>query len=382
MKSGLEIIVQTKDLIRSLSFTWSVVEKRNVINALNNVKLTAIGSKLEIGATDIDLYLNQSLGAEVIKEGHTTVSTQTLSDIVKRINDAEIKLVQNQGSDKLEIIGKNCRFELLTLPADKFPQMEEVSSEKSVTLPCKEFSRMLEYTSFAMSQEETRYNLYGLYMHMKDGKFCNAATDGHRLSLAVFADQKGAKEDIGVIVPKKTVHEIHKIAKDSSNIESNIIITFAENRIKFELDNCQVVSKLIDQVFPDYSNFIPQDNESILEIDRKLLASAIDRVAAITVDKFRAIKLSIANNSINITASGEAKGAAAENLSFSDEDNEYCSFKGDDIAIGFNPRYLGEVLGAIKEDKVSLLLSDAQSPVLIKTAVDSGDSFVVMPVKV
>lgn len=381
MKAGLEIIVQTKDLMRGLGFTWSVVEKRNVINALNNVKLTAISNKLEIGATDIDLYLNQSLGAEVIKEGHTTVSAQTLSDIVKRIHDEEIKLVQQQGSDKLELIGKNCRFELLTLPADKFPNMEEVSSKQTITLPCKELARMLEYTSFAMSQEETRYNLYGLYMHMDNDKFCNAATDGHRLSLATFATNSSA-DQLGVIVPKKTVNELGKIIKDPSNVESNIKITFAENRIKFEMDNCQIVSKLIDQVFPEYSNFIPQDNESVLEVNRKMLASAIDRVAAITVDKFRAVKITIDKESLKITASGEAKGAASEMLPFSDQEKEYCSFKGDELAIGFNPKYLGEVLGAIKEERVSLFLNDTQSPVLIKTTIDSGDSFVVMPVKV
>lgn len=381
MKAGLEIIVQTKDLIRALSFTSSVVEKRNIVSALNNVKLSAVGNNLQIGATDIDLYLNLSIGAEVIKEGHTTVSTQTLADIVRRINDTEIKLVQQQGSEKLELIGRNCKFELLTLPADKFPSMEEVASDTKITLPCKEFARMLDYTSFAMSQEETRYNLYGLYMHIAEDKFCNAATDGHRLSLATFAADK-AMENIGVIVPKKTVHELHKIIKDPSNIDSDIIITFAENRIKFELENCQIVSKLIDQNFPEYSNFIPKDNESVLEVDRKMLASAIDRVAAITVDKFRAVKMAIADNSLTITASGEAKGAASERLPFSDEDKEYCSFKGEEVAIGFNPKYLGEVLSAIKGDRVSLFLNDTQSPVLIKTEMGSDDSFVVMPVKV
>ena len=170
MKAGFEIIVQTKDLQHVLGFANSVVEKRNVTDALNNIKLTAKNNFLEIGATDVDLYLNQSIGAEVIKEGSTTVSTKTLFDIIKRISDEEIKLVQVQGSDKLELIGKKCKFELLTLPAHQFPAMEDISSEKSVTLPCKEFARMLEYTSFAMSNEETRYNLYGLYIHINGNK--------------------------------------------------------------------------------------------------------------------------------------------------------------------------------------------------------------------
>lgn len=382
MKTGLEIIVQTKDLVHALNFAGSVVEKRNVIGTLSNIKLTASGNNLEIGATDIDIYLNQTIGAEIIKEGQTTVSNQTLSDIVRKISDSEIKLLQSPGSEKLELIGKNCRFQLLTLPAEKFPNMEEVESELLITVSCKEFARLLEYTSFAMSNEETRYNLYGLYLHIDNNRLCSAATDGHRLSMAVADADVPATAAGGVIVPRKTVHELQKIVKDARNIEGEIKIIFGDNRIRFEMDNVQIVSKLIDQNFPEYSSFIPEDNESLLEVDRQMLADAIDRVAAITVDKFRAIKIAIGQDSIKITATGEAKGAAAEDLIFSSDNDAYCTFKGEEIIIGFNPRYISDVLGAIKEDRVYLYLKDTQSPVLIKANQVAKDSFVVMPVKV
>lgn len=381
MKAGLEIIVPTRDLLHILNFAGSVVEKRNVVSELSHIKLTAKGNMLTIGATDIDLYLNQTIGAEVIKEGETTVSSQTLSDIVRKVKDGEVKITQSQGSDKLKLVGKNCRFELLTLPADKFPMMEDVESETHATVPCKEFARILDYTSFSMSNEETRYNLNGVYLHVKDGQLKGAATDGHRLSFAAY-DGDGMDGEIGVIVPRKTVHEILKIVKDNKNIEGKIKITFGENKIRFELDSVVLVSKLIDGQFPEYSSFIPSDNESKLTVKTEILAEAIDRVAAITVDKFRAIKISIDKDKLNITASGEAKGAASEDLVYSENENDLCKYDGDAITIGFNPKYISDVLSAMRDEVVVLSLNDSQSPLLIRSHENQNDSFVVMPVKV
>ena len=380
-KNNLEIVVQTKDLIHALSFASSVVEKRNVLSELSNIKLVVKGGNVEIGATDMDLYLKQDVGAEVISEGETTVSTQTLSDIVRKIPDSEIRLKQLAESDKLEIRGKNCRFELLTLPAIQFPSMEDIESEVSLNIACEEFARIVEYTNFAMSNEETRYNLNGIYMHVKERKFCAVATDGHRLSIASTKLPNEAAA-FGVIVPRKTVGELLKIVKDSKNIQSELNIFLSTNKIKFKCNNLILISKLIDGTFPEYSSFIPTDNENKLTISTKLLAGAIDRVATVTIDKFRAIKMSIDSKLMEITASGEAKGAASENLLFSEEDNSYCHFSGTEVSIGFNPKYISDVLGAINEDKVDIYFKDAFSPVLIKTIQNPEDSFVVMPVKV
>jgi len=162
--NSLEITVQTKELAYVLSFATSVVEKRNVISELSNVKLVARDGILEIGATDLDLYLNQTIGAEVKKEGQSTVSTQILSEIVRKIPDKEIILKQDAGSEHLHVIGNSCKFDLLTLPASNFPQMEDLDAEVSLKINCEEFARIVEYTSFAMSNEETRYNLNGIYL--------------------------------------------------------------------------------------------------------------------------------------------------------------------------------------------------------------------------
>lgn len=379
--SSLEVVIQTKDLVHALGFASSIVEKRNVLQELSNIKLVAKNGGIEIGATDMDLYLKQDIGAEVISEGQTTVSTQTFSDIVRKILDSDIKLKQLSDSDKLEIKGINCRFELLTLPAMQFPEMEDLDSDISLQISCKDFARIIEYTNFSMSTEETRYNLNGIYMHVKDKDFCGVATDGHRLSIASITLNKKSPE-FGVIVPRKTVGELLKIVKDARNIQSELQIFLSSNKIKFKCNNLILISKLIDGTFPEYSAFIPTENQSKLTVSTKLLASAIDRVATVTVDKFRAVKMSINNSAMEITASGEAKGAASENLSFSDDDDNYCNFSGTEVAIGFNPKYISDVLGALNEEQVDIYFKDSFSPVLIKISKNPQDSFVVMPVKV
>ena len=376
-----EIVVQTKDLVHALSFASSVVEKRNVIQELSNIKLLSSGGKLEIGATDMDVYLNQTIGAEVISEGQTTVSTQTLSDVVRRISDLEIRLKQGKGSDKLEIIGANCRFELLTLPALQFPAMEDIDAQSSLKISCADFARIIEYTNFAMSNEETRYNLNGIYLHVKNGEFAAVATDGHRLSIASMNPGDKSNE-FGVIVPRKSVSELLKIVKDAKYAQRDLQLYLSDTKIKFACDNLVMISKLIDGIFPEYSSFVPEDNENKLTVSTKLLAGAINRVATVTVDKFRAVKLAINNKEIYITASGEAKGAASETLKFSEETDSFCSFAGSEVSIGFNPKYFIDVLSAISEDQVDIYFKDAFSPVLIKTTENPNDNFVIMPVKV
>ena len=379
--NSLEITVQTKELAHVLNFATSVVEKRNVMSELSNVKLVAKNGILEIGATDLDLYLNQTIGAEIKKEGESTVSTQILSELVRKIPDKEIILKQEAGSEHLHIIGNSYKFDLLTLPAINFPQMEDLDAEVSLKVSCEEFARIVEYTSFAMSNEETRYNLNGIYLHIKNGEFSSAATDAHRFSIATSKVEPNIN-DFGVIIPKKTVVELLKIAKDAKNIHSDISVTLGANKIKFACNNLVLISKLIDGNFPEYETFIPTSNESKLIVNTKLLANAIDRVATITVDKFRAIKISLNDTQLTITATGEAKGAANENIKFSNEKESYCSFSGNNITIGFNPKYIMDVLTTLKEEQVHIYLNDASSPALIKTLENPKDSFVVMPVKV
>lgn len=381
-KNIFELSVYTKDLVHALSFANSVVEKRNVMLELSNIKLIAKPGIIEICATDMDLYLNQEIGAEVIISGQTTVATQTLSEIMRKIPDLTVKLVQTEGSDKLEIIGAKCRFELLTLLPAQFPAMEDVNSTLSLSIPSAELARLIECTNFSISTEETRYNLAGIFMRVREHEFLNVSTDGHRLSIA-SVDIKQKMSDFGVIVPKKTVNELLKILKDSKNSQAEVEIFLSDTKVKFKCNNIIFISKLIDGTFPEYKSFIPLNKNSKLLIKTKLLADAIDRVAIITVDKFRAIKFSFEDNALQITASGEAKGAAIEILEYSQEEDNFCQYSDDaKFSIGFNPKYLSDIFAAIKEQKVEIFFQDSFSPVLIKMPSHPNDSFVVMPVKV
>lgn len=379
----LNIIIETKELVHALTFANSIVEKRNVISELGNIKLSAKGNFLEIVATDMDLALSQNLGAQIINEGATTVSTSLLSDIMRKIIDKEIRIKQAEQSEELEIIGKNCYFRLLTLPADQFPNIEEVKADVVLKVPCKDFARIIDYTHFSMSTEETRYNLNGIYLHLKDKKFLAAATDGHRLSMTYVLLNNEIKE-FGVILPRKTVQEIMKIIKDTKNIQADIEISLGINKIKFNCNNIVMVSKLIDGIFPEYNAFIPHSNPNKLSINSKILADAIERVATVTIDKFRAIKMSINKEGLEITASGEARGAAKEKLITSEDEDALCDYNGnEELVIGFNPKYILDVLYAInKNSKVEFYFNDSFSPVLIKIKDSVNDNFIIMPVKV
>ncbi len=381
MTKKLDITLETKELAHALSFASSVVEKRSTASELSNIKLLVKENLLEIVATDMDLYLSQTIGASVRGEGVITVSTQMLSEIIRKIPDKEVILKQSEEGEQLEIIGTKCHFSVLTLSAEQFPQMDEIKADSVLKTLSRDLARIIDYTSFSMSSEETRYNLNGLYIHVKDNILYSASTDGHRLSLAGVNLGEEAK-NFGIILPRKAVQEILKIVKDPKNIQSNIEIQLSHNKIKFVCNNLVMISKLIDGTFPDYSAFIPQNNTNKLTVKTKLLASAIDRVAIVTIDKFRAVKFILSSESIEITASGEAKGVAREKLVCSSDQDNLCDYTGDEIIIGFNPKYLSDALSAIKQEQVEIYLGDSHLPTLIKVENNLLDSFVIMPVKV
>jgi DNA polymerase-3 subunit beta len=382
--SAMDVIIETKSLVHALSFANSIIEKRNAIAELANIKLSVKNNLLELIATNMDLYLTQTLGVQEFASGETTVSINTLIDIVKKIPDKEIKLNVDPETDRLEIKGANCYFSLLTLSVEKFPSMSEINSQSTLKLNCRALAQLIEYTLVSISQDEARYNLNGIYLHVKDGQLIATSLDGHRLSNASISIEDTAPE-FGVILPKKTAEEILKIIKDNKNIQSDIEILLSTNKIKFVCNNIIMVSKLIDGVFPDYSDFIPLYNHNILSINTKLFAEVIERISAITMDNFRAIKIIITRESIEVTASGESRGMAKEVILASEQEENYYNFDSDsEIEIGFNPQYLTDVFNVIKssQNKVIIHLNDESSPIVIKTMENISAIFVIMPVKV
>ncbi|ADE29948.1 DNA polymerase III subunit beta [Rickettsia prowazekii] len=380
----LKLIVETKTLMQSLGFARSIIEKRNVIPEYANIKLSAQDGNLELSSTNMDLYLSQKIAVQVLNEGEITVATQTLSDIVRKFPDSELTLTEIEIT-QLEIKGQNCKFNLFTLPVSSFPAMDSIKPEVSFKISCADFAKIIESTKFSISLDETRYNLNGIYLHIKDKEFFAASTDGYRLSISWITLEEKIK-NFGVILPQKSAEEILKIVKDPKNIHEDIEILLSSNKIKFICnENTILLSKLIDGTFPDYSAFIPKSSVSKLVINRKIFADSIERIAIITVEKFRAVKLSLSRKILEISAVGEARGTAKEIITASQDKESFYEYNHDEsLVIGFNPQYLEDVLKAIKSDIVELYFSDisASAPVLIKFPRNPKDIFVIMPVKV
>lgn len=377
---ALDIIVPTKDLSASLGLSGSVVEKRNALPILGHVKLEADKDTLILTATDMDLSIRQEVGAQVKHGGSLAVPAQTFAEIIKKIPDQEVSLKFIDEGSLLEISSKNCRFTISTLSADQFPMMEDIGSYHSLSIRASSMSDLLEHTKFAMSTEETRYNLNGIYLHVVADNLdilCSAATDGHRLSLSAIKMDKKLSA-FGVILPRKTIQELLKIIKDPWLAEQNLEVEFGQNRVKFSLGKVMMISKLIDGSFPEYHAFIPQNNPYKLIMNAKVLAAVVDRVATVTVDKFRAIKLMCDDQSLQVHASGETRGVAHEIMKI----GEGASYDGEPISIGLNPRYLLDALSAAGDGEITIELQDSSSPALVKVAEHPYARFVVMPVKV
>lgn len=377
---SLDIIVNTKDLVRILTLSSSIVEKRNVIAILGNIKLEAKDNILTITATDMELSVQQTLSVQVRDEGSITVPAQTFSDIIRKISDPEISLTFIEDTEQLSISSQNCQFSLFTLPVKEFPVMEDIGSHKEISLPSKYFLEILEHTKFAMSNEETRYNLNGIYLHItasNDKTLYAAATDVHRLSISAI-DLPKSPGQFGIILPRKTVQELLKILKDSNFVDKDLNIQIGQNKVKFLCYNTTLISKLIDGSFPEYEAFIPLDNPYKLTLRADLLSSAIDRIATVTIDKFRAVKLICDKDKLEIHAYGDNRGVGHEVILMDDK----TSYNGEEILIGFNPRYILDALNAVGSSIVSVEFKNSSSPILIRSEDHHGSKFVIMPIKV
>jgi len=375
MNTDLKITAETKTLGSILSSVGNIVDKNNPKPVLNNVKLEANDNHLMIYATDLDISIRASMTTQVIKTGEVTVSGKLLNDIIKKIPDAEVTLEYLSERDQLAVKTASCEFILSTLPVKEFPILEYFEYSHKLVLKPKELLNLIDSTSFSMSYEETRYNLNGIFIHNIDGFIEIAATDCHRLALAK-SPYKMDINDFGIIVPKKTTDEVTKLLKSTKADE--ITLEISSRLIKFTIGNVILTSKLIEGTFPDYSNFLPKDNENILTIDAKILSDAIDRVSTINHDKFKAVKLNINSVGIEVWSFGQFKDAAKESIIL--ENN--CSYVGENITVGFNPKYLLDILHLFGNDLCTIKFKDAFSSVLIEKNNIDNYQFVVMPIKV
>ncbi|MSO54029.1 MAG: DNA polymerase III subunit beta [Rhodospirillales bacterium] len=373
----MNLTIERAALLKSLGHVQSVVERRNTIPILSNVKLEAKGKQLLLDATDMDLDIVDKVDAEVSQPGSTTVPAHTFYDVVRKLPEGAQVALQKAADGQLALRAGRFKTTLSGLPVEDFPTMAGGDLPHSFTLAAGSLRDLVDRTRFAISTEETRYYLNGVYLHAtkRDGVqvLRAVATDGHRLARVEMPCPKGATGIPGVIVPRKTVGELRKLIEEIP-AETEISVGLSETKIRFSFDSVILTSKLIDGTFPEYERVIPQGNDKILRVDRKSFTDAVDRVSAISSEKSRSVKMVLKSGVLELSASSPEHGSASEEIEV--------AYKGDTLEIGFNSRYLLDIAQQIEGDEAEFVMADAASPTIVKSAGDSGALYVLMPMRV
>ncbi|MBR0689720.1 DNA polymerase III subunit beta [Bradyrhizobium manausense] len=372
----MKVTVERAQLLKSLGHVHRVVERRNTIPILGNVLVRAENAKLSLKATDLDLEVTETLPAETATAGSTTVPAHMFYDIVRKLPDGSQIVLEADGDRAvLAIRAGRSRFTLQTLPENDFPDLAAGDLSHAFNLAAKDVKRLIDRTQFAISTEETRYYLNGIYLHAagtaKAATLRGVATDGHRLAQLDLVQPKGAEGMPGVIVPRKTVGEVQRLIEDT---DAEMTIELSQAKIRFTIGNVVLTSKLIDGTFPDYGRVIPQGNDKELVVDKKDFENAVDRVSTISSERGRAVKLSLSPGKLVLSVTNPDSGSATEEIEV-----EYAS---DALDIGFNSRYLLDIAAQIEGDVATLKLADPGSPTLVQDRDDKSALYVLMPMRV
>jgi DNA polymerase-3 subunit beta len=371
----MKLTIERAAMLQALGHVQSVVERRNTIPILSNVLLKGEDGRLALSATDMDIEIVARAPAQSASTGSTTAPAHTLYDIVRKLRDgSQIEL--DAAGDKGQMILRSGRstFTLACLPPEDYPLMSTGDLAHNFTVTAAELKRLIDRTRFAISTEETRYYLNGIYLHAARANevpmLRAVATDGHRLARMEIPLPEGASGMPGVIVPRKTVAEVRKLLDTDGAPDQDVAISLSDTKIRFVIGETVLNSKLIDGTFPDYDRVIPQGNDKILEIESKSFAEAVDRVSTIS----RAVKLTIERGSVNLSATSPENGTASEELEV--------RYNSAPIEVGFNAKYLLDIAGQIEGEGARISLADAASPAIMQDAADASAIYVLMPMRV
>jgi DNA polymerase III subunit beta len=369
----MKVVVERATLLKGLGHVQSVVERRNTIPILSNVLLNAGEGGLRLMATDLDLQVVEVVEAAVDTPGATTVSAHTLFDIVRKLPDgSQVELsVANQ---RMTVVGGRARFQLATLPREDFPVIGETDLPVSFAVAADSLRALIDRTRFAISTEETRYYLNGIYLHVTTATppmLRAVATDGHRLARYELPLPDGAAEMPGVIIPRKCIAEVRKLLDEADGM---VDVSLSPSKIRLHIGNALLTSKLIDGTFPDYHRVIPTANDRLLRIDPATLKEGVDRVTAIASEKTRAVKLSLDRDKVTLSVTSPENGTASEDLP--------ADYGSQSFDVGFNSRYLMDILGQVQGSSIEVHLADAAAPTLITEGADSPALYVLMPMRV
>ena len=372
----MKATIERATLLKCLSHVQSVVERRNTIPILSNVLIEASGAgSVKLMATDLDLQVVESMGAvSVDVPGAITVSAHLLFDIARKLPDGSQVSIET-ADNRMTIKAGRSRFSLPTLPRDDFPVIVEGDLPTSFELPAATLAELIDRTRFAISTEETRYYLNGIFLHVSEDDLKAAATDGHRLARYTIRRPDGAEGMPDVIVPRKCVAELRKLLEEA--LDTNVLVDLSASKVRFTLggeNGVVLTSKLIDGTFPDYTRVIPTGNDKLLRLDPRSFYEGVDRVATIATEKTRAVKIALDTDRVTLSVTSPDNGTAAEELA--------ADYSATGFEIGFNANYLKDILSQIDGDTVELHLADAGAPTLIRKDDKSPALYVLMPMRV
>ena len=372
----MKVSIERSVLLKAMSQAQSVVERRNTIPILANVLIEAEGETVSFRATDLDIEVQDKVKASVERVGVTTVGAHTLHEIVRKLPDGSQVVLSDDGtSGRLHISTGRSNFTLTTLPREDFPIMASAEYDVNFNAKANVLRRLFDKSKFAISTEETRYYLNGVYMHVSNDENSSVlrcvATDGHRLARVDAELPANASSMPGVIIPRKTVGELGKLLNDD---DVDIAVSVSETKVRFATSEIQLTSKVIDGTFPDYSRVIPSGNTKRLEVDAEEFARAVDRVSTVSSERSRAVKLALDEDRLILSVNAPDSGAAEEEVAVSYGDEQ--------LEIGFNAKYLLEIAGQVDRENAVFMFNSSGDPALITEGEDSSAIYVVMPMRV
>ena len=372
----MKLSIERGTLLKALAQAQSVVERRNTIPILANVLIEAEGATVSFRATDLDIEVVDKAPALVERSGATTVSAVMLHEIIRKLPDgALVSLADDPASGRLVITAGRSTFNLATLPREDFPVMASSEYATNFSAPAPVLRRLFDKAKFAISTEETRYYLNGVYMHVSTGEngpvLRCVATDGDRLARIDAPLPAGAQAMPGVIVPRKTVGELRKLLDDD---DATIAVSVSETKVRFATPLITLTSKVIDGTFPDYTRVIPMGNSRRLEVDAAEFAKAVDRVATVSSERSRAVKLSLDEDRLILSVNAPDSGNAEEELAVAYSDER--------LEIGFNAKYLLEIASQVDRENAVFLFNSSGDPTLMREGNDTSAIYVVMPMRV
>ena len=371
----MEFSIKRDALLKSLNLAQGIIEKKNTLPILSNVLLQVENNKLFIIATDLDIVFYDEIGeVEIKQEGKTTTSATILYDILRKISSNSELNFDLKTENKLSLKSDNADFNLLCLPTDNFPTFTDEFEGSEIPLNNKKFLKLLNKTKIAISNDDTRHYLNGIFLHLTEAHGRNfltgVATDSHRLSSSSL-EIENTDNFSSLILPRKTVFQLCSLLTESNE---KLSMQTMENKIKFTLGNIKLISKVIDGKFPDYKKVVPSNNEKSLIVPSKDFINSIERVTSVSLDRKEGVKLAINKENIQLSVNSANSGEGNEVIK--------ANFNSSDLNISFNSKYLIDIASEVEDKNLKMNLKDSVSPVLIEDQSDKNSYYVIMPMKI